>query len=147
MQLILYQNNSPKNKIGKSLTQIEAMSGTLREASNLIDPTITIESDSITNVNYCFIPEFGRYYFIQDITIIRNDLIQLKLHVDVLESFANQIKAHSAIIGRQQNLYNMYLDDDQFKTYNNVRVQTLRYPGGFTNSLQHILITAGDGGD
>lgn len=86
MNITLYVNNSEKNKIGKNLTNDFSLSGTLRDATNIINPVILIELNEIGNYNYCYIPNFNRYYFITDITVIRTGLFAISLMVDVLES-------------------------------------------------------------
>ena len=49
MNIILYVNNSEKNKIGKNLTNDFSLSGTLRDATNIINPVILIELNEISD--------------------------------------------------------------------------------------------------
>ena len=144
MNLTLYVNNSEKNRIGKNLTNDFSLSGTLRDATNIINPVILIELNEICNYNYCYIPDFNRYYFITDITVIRTGLFAISLMVDVLESFQTDIKNLSVILLNTQNVgINNYLSSQVF--CNNVKSKTdiLNFPNGLNDSGEFILITAG----
>lgn len=144
MNLTLYVNNSEKNKIGKNLTNDFSLSGTLRDITNIINPVILIELNEIGNYNYCYIPDFNRYYFITEITVIRTGLFAISLMVDVLESFQTSIKNLSVILLNTQNVgTNNYLSSQVFR--NNVKSKTdiINFPNGLNDSGEFILITAG----
>lgn len=144
MNIILYVNNSEKNKIGKTLKNDISLSGTLRDATNIINPVILIEISEIGNYNYCYINNFNRYYFITDITVIRTGLFAISLMVDVLESFKSDIKNLSVILLNTQNVGSSnYLPSPVFR--NNVKSKTdiLNFPNGLNDSGEFILITAG----
>ena len=144
MNITLYVNNSEKNKIGKNLTNDFSLTGTLRDATNIINPVILLELNEIDNHNYCYIPNFNRYYFITDITVIRTGLFAIYLMVDVLESFKTEIENLSVILLNTQNVgINKYLPSQVFR--NNVRAKTdiINFPSGLNDSGEFILITAG----
>lgn len=76
---------------------------------------ITWESfiyDYIISANYVYIPDFNRYYFIEDIVSIRNNLWRINMHVDVLMSYKNAILNTSAFISRNENIYNDDIVDE-----------------------------------
>lgn len=144
MDITLYVNNSEKNKIGKNLTNDFSLSGTLRDATSIINPIILVELNEIANYNYCYISNFKRYYFITDITVIRTGLYAISLSVDVLESFKSDIKNLSVILLNTENVgANNYLSSQVFR--NNVKSKTdiLNFPNGLNDSGEFILITAG----
>lgn len=123
MTLILYQNKSEYNKLDKELVEILNLTGTLKNSCSILAPVILIENDSLINANYCYIPEYNRYYFITDVTVIKNKLFQISCSVDVLMTFKDNIRQQTAIIARQENLYNLYLNDDKILSYNKIREQ------------------------
>ena len=149
MELILYTNNSDNKKVGKSLTSLATINGTLREDCSIIDPVITV-SDSVVNnsiaaaCNYAKIAQFGRYYFVRNITA-KGKFWEITMHCDVLESFQTPLKALDAVIARQENRYNLYLNDGFFKTYQNPHVSIKPFPSGFTDQY-YVLSVAGAGG-
>ena len=138
------QNASEDNKISKVLTDVLELEGTLRDASSLIDPRVIVagDLDDFIGINYCTIPAFGRSYFIRDVTVMRTGLVEVSLHVDVLESFAAEIKANYGITRRQASDWNLYLNDGVLKVYQNPIVTTHAFPSGFEGE-SYILALAG----
>lgn len=140
----LYRNNSPVNKIGKSLDSLLTVTGTLRAETSIIDPVIVIECElsNLVRCNYMYIEKFNRYYFVNNIRSIRDGLVEFTCHVDVLETYQDQIKLNSAIVKRQENDWNLYLNDGTFKVYQNPMVLTKEFPSGF-NGFEFVLAVAG----
>lgn len=138
-------NNSEKNRLDKSLTDLITLSGTLRAETSVIDPVIIVEGDlsSFVNCNYMTIDSFNRKYFVNNIRSIRNDLFEITAHVDVLTTYANQIRQNNAIIARQEKKWNLYLNDGVFKTYQNPHIVTKAFPSGFTE--QHFIFSVAGG--
>lgn len=142
--IVLQVNNSEKNKVNKSLTDILTVSGILKSETSIIDPVIIINCDlsTVTKCNYMTIGSFGRSYFINNIRSIRSGLVEFSCHVDVLSSFADSIKENTAIIRKQENKWNLYLNDGSFKVYQNPVVLTKSFPSGFTTQ-EFVLAVAG----
>ena len=142
--IILQVNKSEKNKVTKSITDIITVSGELKSETSIIDPVIMIncELSDVTKCNYMTIGSFGRSYFVNNIRSIRSGLVEFSCHVDVLSSFADAIKSNSAIIRRQENNWNLYLNDGTFKVYQNPIVLTKEFPSGFT-TREFVLAVAG----
>ena len=145
MVIDLYINSSENNRVSKVLSGKFELTGTLRGETNVINPEILIEHTNPTGYNYAYIPEFNRYYFINEFTAVRNGLWRVRLAVDVLETYKTQIKQMPAIIDKQQNKgnSNLYLNDGSYvidsRSYNTI----LNFSGGFNNVGEFILITAG----
>lgn len=144
MNISLYVNKSENERIKKNLTGAKTFAGSLREETSVIDPVIMIETtDNITKYNYCYIPEFGRYYFIRNISVVRNKLYKINCHVDVLMSFSSEILANSGVIERQQNKWDLYLADPDFQVESKTQIITKKFPGSFTGQ-HYILAIAGN---
>lgn len=142
--IVLQTNNSDKNVLDKSLTNIATISGTLKNETSIINPVILISGNLSTyvNCNYMTISTFGRSYFVTDIRSIRNGLIEVSGHVDVLTSYKNQIRENTGIIHRQENLWNLYLNDGAFRVYQNPIVLTKEFSTGFSTP-EFVLAVAG----
>lgn len=143
MQITLYNNVSEKNKIGKSLTSVSVLDGVLREESSITNPEILIEYDNPIAFNYCFIDSFNRYYFVNDVIVVRTGLMKLILSVDVLESFKTQILSQNVIVERNSDQYEKYFSDENFRTLVKTKTDILNFPNGLLESGEFILITAG----
>lgn len=144
MNINLFQNNSDTNVVSKSLTAKGTVTGVLREGCSIIDPVIRIEGIAGTDLpylNYLEIVEFGRYYYIKDIVIV-GKLLECHCHIDVLETYKDQIKVLPAVIARQESQNNVMLTDGLIKTYANPEIEIRRSSGGFTD-FQYIFCVAG----
>lgn len=144
----LQNNSSPKNQLDKTLTEVASLIGVLKEDSSVVDPIILVRPNAyqmasiLSVVNYMTITTFGRSYFITDKIVTNNVLIELHAHCDVLTSYASAIRGNEAIIYRQENDWNLYLDDGSFQVYNNPNILTRPFPSGFS-TLEFILAVAG----
>lgn len=142
----LCHNNSPVEKIGKSIDSGLDITGcVLKDQTSILKPTIRILTNSnIHTYNYMYIPEFERYYFIDDIVSVNNNKWEVSGHVDVLETYKNSILSQSAVIKRQQNKFNLYLNDPDFQTYNYDMIQTKKFSAsGFNKTLNYVLVVNG----
>jgi len=145
MTIDFYKNHSEKNKLDKDLTSVTSMTGELKENCSIIDPVIKIVGNvgTFAAVNYMYIAEFGRYYFINNVISINNDICEVHEHVDVLSTYKDQIRAQNAIVSRQERKWNLYLNDGVFKTYQNPYIITKAFSSGFTS--QHFVLTVAGG--
>lgn len=142
--IVIQTNNSEDNKVDKDITDILTASGVLRDGTSIIDPVILIAKDltDLISCNYITISEFGRSYFVRDIRTVRTGLCELTCHVDVLYSFKDEIRNNTGIIRRQENDWNLYLNDGSFRVYQNPTVLTKAFPSGFS-TLNYVLAVAG----
>ena len=142
----LYTNESPENFLTKTITQVGTdLSGDLREETSIITPGIRIAMDSVpANVNYMYVADWGRYYFIDEIISVRAGIWELRGRVDVLMSFKAPIQACKGIVRRAEsaNAYNVYLDDGSFRSYADPAVITQEFPSGFS-TWEYLLVVAG----
>mgnify|MGYP007115355942 CR=1 FL=1 len=138
------KSTSPVNALTKNFTSVISLSGTLKNETEIVNPTIIIETNSadIFKCNYMQISEFKRSYFITSIKSIRNKIFEIEAHCDVLSSFAGEIKSNKAIILRQENDFNLLLNDDVFKCKQNSRIYYKKFPSQL-GQYSYILVTAG----
>lgn len=142
----LYHNASPVNKIGKKLNdELVTSDVLLKDNVSILKPVFKVRDvRSIITYNYLYCSELQRYYFIDDIVSVHNDLWEISCHVDVLETYKNGILGQTAVIKRQQNKYNLYLNDPDFMTYNNDTIQTKKFSNSaFTKNLSYVLVVNG----
>lgn len=99
MNILLYKTTNANNDLNKTINDKVELVGALREASSIIAPSILIQSNPI-GYNYAYIPEFGRYYYIKNITAFRKGAYIVDLKCDVLMSFKEEILNMSGIVSR-----------------------------------------------
>lgn len=146
MEVILYKNSSENNVIGKSLVQIKRVECNLKNDVSVINPTLVIAyTENILGSNYCFIPKFNRYYFIDEIVPITADRCVVKCRVDVLESFSDNIRNLMAVVDKQSSgvVANEYVNDGSLIVQTNEFTRIHNFPSGFNEEGEFILICAG----
>ena len=149
MDCILYINNSDSRVFNKKLTPVIPHDAeapeipiNILEDSSIVDPTFIFSSAAnVLQANYMFVPELGRYYYITDI-VLTGKLFECHCHIDVLETYKDQIKVLPAVIARQESQNNVMLTDGLIKTYANPEIEIRRSSGGFTD-FQYIFCVAG----
>ena len=140
--IVLMRNDSDTNVVSKTLATLSTVTGVLKESTSIMNPIIRIEGSIPTTCNYMYISTFGRYYYVTDIISITNDIFEIHAHVDVLQTYGSSIKNCTGIVARQQEKWNLYLDDGSFKTYQNDKTKAIAFSGGFT-SEQFLIAIAG----
>lgn len=141
----LMVNHSPTNYVFKDVGGLLTARGELREETSIVNPEIMIQTDSIPyNVNYMHIHLFHRYYFVNDITSVREHLWRFSCTVDPLMSFSDQLMTCGGILakGERNSNVNLMLDDGSFKVYSDPYIITRNFPGGFPGQ-SYVLALAG----
>ncbi len=99
-------------------TPSRGFSCTLKNDSNVINPSIQLKvplDDNLSNYNYCYIPNFNRYYYITDWEC-GLPLWTAHLTVDALATFKNDIGAKDLYILRSSYEYNGRIVDKYYPT-------------------------------
>lgn len=141
-------SNSETNACGKSLTTVAALTGELRQESNLLNPVIDIQGniESYLTANEVCIPTFYRRYFITEWTAVRKNLFRIHLHCDVLQSFWDSIKSAPCIVERYENQWTLDLNDPYFQVSQDLLMQQLKFTSSFQlSNSSFVLAIAGNG--
>lgn len=112
MQITLYNSSSMPNVINKAKTVIETLQGDLKENVNRENVVVTIPyTSAYASINYAYIPEFERFYFVS-VDCIDGQRLRLTMHSDALSSFWNRYKYSPCIAKRSSSNYNPAIRDD-----------------------------------
>lgn len=145
--IIFGQNQSENNKLDKTIANTFTYDGTLKNSTSIIAPTIIVQGNPslFASCNYMDIAAFDRKYFIDDITVMATDIVEIKGRVDVLSSYSDAIRQNTAILLRQENKWNLYLNDGSFSVYQNEITITKRVGSGPLpfGSYNYVLTVAG----
>ena len=113
MNIFFYTSSAEPNSFPKVLGSAIRYQGELRDECDILNPVLTIEGlNPDTTFNYCYIPDFKRYYFITESSVVRTGLMEFMLHVDVLKSWSTNILDQEAYIARNEYDYDMMLIDE-----------------------------------
>lgn len=111
---VTYLQNSENDKLDKSLTAVGLMSGIFNQAIGLKNIDLDVKGYSM-GYNYIYIPRVKRYYYVDSVELISADISRLHLKEDVLMSHKDLIRAQTAYIERQENVYDDDLVDELVK--------------------------------
>lgn len=141
---ILYLNNSDERVLDKSLTaKLTLSSFEYKEDTTIIRPTIIVANNSaVFQSNYCYLSDFGRYYFIRNITVSQQRL-RIDLEVDPLYTYRSQIRNCTGVLNRQENVWSGYLQDAEGFENQYEYTQLKGFTTPFTKSLHLLLTVAG----
>ena len=146
MNIEFYQNKSDDIVVSKSLDSISTLSACeIKEDCSIINPVFLVSGSvsSFADVNYCYVPDFLRYYYITDIKTAGNGMTEISCRVDVLMSFSAAFLGCEAIVARNQNEFNLMLDDSEFRLYADPHIITKAFSSGFSTPT-YIITTLSD---
>lgn len=107
----IYKNSSAPDYFDKVLSGETTVSCEFKAPVDVENPTIYISaSAAYDGYNYCYIEEFGRYYYMKAIGG-NSQTITYECHSDPLMSFKSQIRQCPAVIARNPWHWDLYLPD------------------------------------
>lgn len=140
-----YITGDNPNVMYKSLTQIASVDCDIKEPVNKERPEVYV-SGNLIGVNYAYIAEFGRYYFVYP-TGEHAVTTRLQLESDPLMSFKAGILASPAVVARNPWHFDLYVPDNNLPIEARTASAVLKFPGrdfdGTNNT--YILTTIGSG--
>lgn len=144
MQIDFYKNTVPKNRLYRNLTGHLVSQGHLIDPCDVLNPVIKMAYNAYhVNINYAYIADFGRYYFIEDY-VIEGDTVTLYMHVDVLYTYRNTILQSQCVALRSSSHGNLYFKDDFIQAENGYRYNVSKFPYNFASvGGTYILYIAG----
>ena len=145
MEVQFFYNVSDPRCINKNLIEGDTFEGQARDQISIMNPIVTFDTEDIIKYNYAYIPEFERYYSIDNIVAYRNNLYEVTMSVDVLMSFRRDILSCVAVVDKQSMQENgdEYIDDGSLVTDNIMFTEVLEFDEGFNDTVEYILIVAG----
>ena len=148
MTLELMSTSADKRYLSKSTSVVKKVNCKIKEGTSIINPTVVIgkmSASSIRKCNYAYISDFGRYYFINDIIETTANQLEISMHVDVLKTYASQIRSISTLILRQENVYSPYYEDKEALVRVN-RFREKKNIGTVGGSDTNYYLTVNNGG-
>lgn len=98
-----YSYNGHPNTVNKQLGEFTAIEGDLRQTFDVLRPTVTLRKQPRPTFNYCYIPDLGRYYFVDRVSFEGNNAYELALRIDVLKTYESEILAATGRVSESDN--------------------------------------------
>lgn len=118
-EIILYQNKSDRKQLTKDLSLIVDITETfrLKEPTSVTNPVVTLSKTTVgknwANVNYAYIPMFGRYYFIDKPGTLNDGLVTYEMTVDPLMTYRGNLLNTAFEIARSESVNSKYYIDPE----------------------------------
>lgn len=118
--------------------------GDLLESTSIFKPSIKIECENPSSFNYAYISTFKRYYYIENITNIVDNIWQFDMKCDVLMSFNSSIREQTAIISKQESdPINKYYNDGTYKNEEKTFHKIIEFDDLFELGFGYIVTIVG----
>ena len=142
MILDLYKCIDDPRTLRKNLTDKMSKSVTLKEDTDIYNPTYQLAYDADILDGYNYAQCGGRSYFIRDVVAITGQIISIVCKEDVLMTYADQILQCPVIVGRSDNNYNAYISDPKRCFYQHTTAQYITIGDiGYPSSV--VMVTVG----
>ena len=103
MDITLYNMYEDKRNLLKSPLNGITLSCDFYDSSNIIAPKLLIEfNTAVFQKNYCYIPTFSRYYFINNIEVDAGERIIINCSIDVLNTYKSNILSLDVTVTRNE---------------------------------------------
>ena len=143
MDVKLYTYTGDRRILNKYLTLIQTVNIiAITDDTNILNPTIIIDTRAF-NFNYVYIPDFNRYYYVDDITLMGGERIALKLSCDVLMSHKAAILSSQVLADRSASNYDVYLEDNTIPTKKEGTIYVRNNGTTPFNTTSYVLQVAG----
>jgi hypothetical protein len=142
MEVLTYILSEDGHHIPKHYTPVGTLTGSVRDAVDIENPTIRVDHVDTDAFNYIYIPEFNRYYYVLDRVQVRTGITDLICHVDVLESFYRQFIYSPMIASRSDSTYNKFIPDGE-RVFQQDQLHIYKNLGGFSGDFSMIMVTVG----
>lgn len=108
MEIKIYKTTDDNRVINKTLELLKTKKVILKDNVNISSPTFILkyEKSLFENMNYCYIDEFKRYYYIINKECLDSERYSITLSCDVLMSFKDSFINTPMLINRTSNKAN-----------------------------------------
>lgn len=133
IDIVLYRFAKKVNSTARptSSTTQHTFSCLIREGSSIINPYIELQgtTQNIHRYNYCYIPTYNRYYFINDITYSENKWL-VSCKIDVLATYQTWLLSSSQYVVRSASESDGQIIDTLYPATTDTSVSTGSLTGG-----------------
>lgn len=86
---------------------------------SIFTPVITVRQfNGYANINYCYIDDYGRYYYITDVVAKSGGILEIHCRVDVLKTYGDVIKLSRGVCVANENVGSSYIPDENYPVTN-----------------------------
>ena len=147
LKLLNFQKrpNSTKQPTAAQLNAASSYDVTLIDNTSLMNPTFKLSGSNPIGNNYAYVADWGRYYFIEDVTSHQN-FWYVSCKCDVLATFKTPILSGSHYVLRSASNYDEYISDPVYisKVNETGTQQAVTDPFAYTNGHSYVWCVTGN---
>lgn len=141
LSIILYGTTDDSRVIDKTLTTVKSITAKPVEPMTILTPRVVIDYDAdVIAANYAYISDFGRYYYITDISIATGNRMTVSLTVDVLKTYADGIRECGVVVSRSEAAGNPTYIPDSSLPINPNKKELLTSKSEFTTNTGNMYL-------
>lgn len=157
IHITLYACTADNRQVDKTnyLTSVITGTAIFYENSSIVAPVIKFDwgNSFVSSVNYAYIQEFNRWYYITDVRALIGGSVEYSLRCDVLMTYKGNIYNSTQTVSRSESIGAPTMIEDDFLPISPKRdVKVILFEGGYFNlheatslSYNFILNVAGGG--
>lgn len=108
-------SDDPRQLLKQPSDELSIDNCDIYDSCSLFNPTLILDyKPAITTKNYAYIPEWNRYYFISNMNITNSKRIILRLSVDVLQTYKDQLYNQVFRVARSESNADNQIPDTSF---------------------------------
>lgn len=121
----------------------------IKENCSIMRPSFILSSPvvNLTGYNYCYVPDWGRYYYIDNIIVLTGVRCEIRCREDVLTSNADAIRGLTVSLRRSESNGNSKMSDALRAAQVNRQCETLILfdcdLGSGSDDIRYILTVQG----
>lgn len=105
---------------------------------DIMNPVLKLQNQYATGFNYMYLPTWGKYYFLDDATILNGEFCSMPARMDVLTSNADEIKNLHVRVVRYETQKDKFLYDHRLPKSSKIFTQNFEFsstPFTYTESV------------
>lgn len=145
MNATFYTLSKRENSTARPTGTGQAYTILLKDDCSLISPRIALELSPPSNptaYNYCYLPDFNRYYFVRDWSYFRG-LWTATLSVDVLATYKEEIGLATEYVARSSDEYDGDIVDNLYPMTGEISVSRTDFTGSIWSKAGDSPLTDG----
>ena len=139
MEITVFSGFSKRINSTKRPTGGQTINVVLKSPTSVIKPTFRLTG---FNTAWNYIQWGSRYYFVDNITILTNDIAEYDCSLDVLATYKDTIGSSSQYVSRANSAYNLGIIDSKYPTYAATHVTEKTFANlhsSFTNGGSFVI--------
>lgn len=135
-----YNYTDDPRKVGKTLPAATVLEGELYETFDICAPSVKVRMSEVPKYNYAYIEALNRYYFVENIEFVGAGVFEFSLSVDVLQTYAEAIKAATATM-LQTDIQDNYTSNRENVYNKQPQIEKVSFPNtGLLNTEGKIVM-------